>query len=80
MHRVGTAGVGDLQWERRRWDGSQAYADSKLYDAVLSAAVARCWSDTLSNAVEPGWVPTKMGGPGAPDDMDLAPVTRHGSP
>jgi len=76
MHRVGTASVADLQWERRRWDGSQAYADSKLYDAVLSAAVARYRSDTLSNAVEPGWVPTKMGGPGAPDDMDLAPVTQ----
>ena len=30
----------------------------------------------LSNAVEPGWVPTKMGGPGAPDDMSLAPVTQ----
>ncbi len=25
----------------------------------------------LSNAVDPGWVPTKMGGPGAPDDLDL---------
>jgi hypothetical protein len=26
----------------------------------------------LSNALEPGWVPTKMGGPGAPDDMEQA--------
>lgn len=30
----------------------------------------------LSNALEPGWVPTKMGGPGAPDDLSLAPVTQ----
>jgi hypothetical protein len=25
----------------------------------------------LSNAVDPGWVPTRMGGPGAPDDLQL---------
>jgi hypothetical protein len=24
------------------------------------------------NALEPGWVPTKMGVPGAPDDIDAA--------
>ena len=30
----------------------------------------------LSNALEPGWVPTKMGGPGAPDDMDQAHLTQ----
>jgi hypothetical protein len=33
-------------------------------------------ADVLSNALEPGWVPTKMGGPGAPDDMDAAPRTQ----
>ena len=32
--------------------------------------------DVLSNALKPGWVPTKMGGPGAPDDLSLAPVTQ----
>ena len=31
---------------------------------------------TQANAAGPGWVPTKMGGPGAPDDMALAPVTQ----
>ena len=25
--------------------------------------------EVLSNAVSPGWVPTKMGGAGAPDDL-----------
>ena len=43
---------------------------------LLAFAVARRWPGVLSNAVEPGWVPTKMGGPGAPDDMSLAPVTQ----
>jgi NAD(P)-dependent dehydrogenase (short-subunit alcohol dehydrogenase family) len=76
MHRGGDAGLDDPQWERRRWNGAQAYADSKLFDVVLAFAVARRWADVLSNALEPGWVPTKMGGPRAPDDMSLAPVTQ----
>ena len=45
------------------------YSDSKLHDLILSKAVARKWPDVYSNAVEPGWVPTKMGGPGATDDL-----------
>ena len=76
MHRGGDAWLDDPQWERRRWNGAQAYADSKLLDVVLAFAVARRWPGVLSNALEPGWVPTKMGGPGAPDDMSLAPVTQ----
>ena len=71
MHRGGTPSVDDLDWDRRRWNGSQAYSDSKLFDTVLAFAIARRWPDVLSNAVEPGWVPTKMGGPGAPDDLSL---------
>lgn len=45
------------------------YSDSKLYILMLAKAVARLWPDVCSNAVDPGWVPTKMGGPGAPDDL-----------
>ena len=58
--------------EQRRWQGQQAYPDTKLHDVLLAFAVARLWPDVLSNALEPGWVPTKMGGPGAPDDIDAA--------
>jgi NAD(P)-dependent dehydrogenase (short-subunit alcohol dehydrogenase family) len=76
MHRGGDPDLSDLQWERRPWNGAQAYADSKLFDVVLAFSVARRWPDVLSNALEPGWVPTKMGGPGAPDDLALAPVTQ----
>jgi NAD(P)-dependent dehydrogenase (short-subunit alcohol dehydrogenase family) len=76
MHRGGTASVADLDWERRRWDSAQAYSDSKLYDTVLAFAVARRWPDVLSNAVTPGWVATKMGGSGAPDDLTLGAVTQ----
>ncbi len=76
MHGGGNPGLDDPQWTHRRWNGAQAYSDSKLSDVVLAFAVARLWTDVLSNAVEPGWVQTKMGGPGAPDDLSLGPVTQ----
>ena len=46
-----------------------SYSDSKLYLLMLCKAVARLWPEVYSNAVDPGWVPTKMGGRGAPDDL-----------
>jgi NAD(P)-dependent dehydrogenase (short-subunit alcohol dehydrogenase family) len=61
------------------WRGERAgsYADSKLFVTALAAAVARLRPDVLSNAVDPGWVPTKMGGPGAPDDLELGHRTQE---
>jgi NAD(P)-dependent dehydrogenase (short-subunit alcohol dehydrogenase family) len=76
MHQGGAANLDDPQWTNRRWNGAQAYSDSKLYDTVLAFAVARRWPEVLSNAVEPGWVATRMGGPGAPDDLAQGPVTQ----
>jgi len=70
MHRSGDVHLDDLQWTRRSWNGAQAYADSKLLDVVLAFAVARRWPDVRANAVDPGWVATKMGGAGAPDDLE----------
>lgn len=72
LHQSGDASLKDLTWETRPWRGQQAYADSKLHDVLLAFAVARRWPEVYSNAVEPGWVPTKMGGPQAPDDLDAA--------
>ena len=71
MHRGGSTSLHDLDWQSRRWSGVQAYSDSKLYIATLSFALARKWPDVLSHTVDPGWVPTRMGGPSAPDDLDL---------
>jgi NAD(P)-dependent dehydrogenase (short-subunit alcohol dehydrogenase family) len=76
MHFGGDPDLTDLQWERRRWNGAQAYSDSKLWDTTLAFAVARRWPGVRSNAVEPGWVATKMGGAGAPDDLEAGAVTQ----
>ncbi|SEG66575.1 NAD(P)-dependent dehydrogenase, short-chain alcohol dehydrogenase family [Methylobacterium sp. 190mf] len=76
MHPSGIPDMDDLQWTRRRWSGPQAYAETKFLDVLLAFGVARRWPAVRSNALEPGWVPTRMGGPGAPDDMAAAPVTQ----
>jgi NAD(P)-dependent dehydrogenase (short-subunit alcohol dehydrogenase family) len=72
LHLGASATLEDLTWTERPWHGTDAYAESKLHDVLLAFAVARRWPEVLSNALEPGWVPTKMGGPAAPDDMDQA--------
>jgi NAD(P)-dependent dehydrogenase (short-subunit alcohol dehydrogenase family) len=76
MHRGGDPSTDDLQWSARRWQGAQAYSDSKLFDTVLALAVARLHPELRSNAVDPGWVPTKMGGAGAPGDLDQGDETQ----
>jgi NAD(P)-dependent dehydrogenase (short-subunit alcohol dehydrogenase family) len=76
LHYRGDATLDDLAWRRRRWDAAAAYADTKLHDTILAFAVARRWPGVLSNAVEPGWVATKMGGPNAPDDLEAGPKTQ----
>src|SRR5947208_7068370 len=69
LHQSGDPDLRALQWRQRRWNGSQAYANSKLFDLVLAFAVARLWPQVLSNAFDPGAVPTKMGWPSAPGDL-----------
>ena len=76
MHTRASANLDDILWRKRAWDGSSAYAESKLHDVMLAFAVARLWPDVLSNAMTPGWVPTKMGGRGAPDDIAQAHLTQ----
>lgn len=63
MHRSGST---DL---RRLAAGSASYDDSKLWVTTLALAFASRWEGTTSHAVDPGWVPTRMGGAGAPDDL-----------
>jgi NAD(P)-dependent dehydrogenase (short-subunit alcohol dehydrogenase family) len=76
MHRSGEGDLDDIDWQSRSWDTNRAYAESKLYITALAFAVARRWPKVLSNAVDPGWVPTKMGGRGAPDDLEQGHLTQ----
>jgi NAD(P)-dependent dehydrogenase (short-subunit alcohol dehydrogenase family) len=70
LHRGATLNLDDLTWTTRRWRGAEAYAESKLHDVLIAFAVARRWPDVFANSLEPGWVATRMGGPGAPDDLE----------
>ena len=74
-HYGGRADLAGLDWSGQRTTGS--YSDSKLFVTTRAVAVARIWPDLYSNAVDPGWVPTKMGGPGAPDDLRLGHLTQE---
>jgi NAD(P)-dependent dehydrogenase (short-subunit alcohol dehydrogenase family) len=74
MHRGGRADLARMDWSGHHRTGS--YSDSKLFVTTLAIAVARMWPSVFSNAVDPGWVPTRMGGPGAPDDLRLGYLTQ----
>jgi NAD(P)-dependent dehydrogenase (short-subunit alcohol dehydrogenase family) len=76
LHRGGGGSLRDIDWIERGWNSGRAYSESKLQVAALAFAVARRWPDVLSNAVDPGWVPTKMGGRGAPDDLEMGHLTQ----
>ena len=65
MHLHGHSKLDSFKTDSSR----MTYSDSKLHVVMLCMAVARKWPDVYSNAVDPGWVPTKMGGRGAPDDL-----------
>ncbi|HUW06724.1 MAG TPA: SDR family NAD(P)-dependent oxidoreductase [Williamwhitmania sp.] len=70
LHRGGDISLKDLFWEARPWNGFNAYSDTKLHNLILSMAIAQRWKNVLSNAIEPGWVATKLGGAEAPDSLE----------
>src|SRR3954451_7577898 len=75
MHEGGRASLDDLDWSGRRPTAS--YFDSKLFLTAFAMPMPRLWPGVHSNAVDPGWVPTRMGGPGAPDDLRLGHLTQE---
>ena len=70
MHLQGEPDLDNLPDDAGNRRNRVSYSDTKLHDLILSMAVARKWGDVYSNAVDPGWVPTKMGGAGAPDNLE----------
>jgi NAD(P)-dependent dehydrogenase (short-subunit alcohol dehydrogenase family) len=78
LHRGGEGSLHDLDWTARRWDSARAYAESKLHMVALALFLARHWPEVLSNAVDPGWARTRMGGAGAPVDIDTGQRTQSG--
>jgi NAD(P)-dependent dehydrogenase (short-subunit alcohol dehydrogenase family) len=66
MHLQGDPGLRNFSQDADLYN----YSDSKLHDVILSMAIARKWIGVYSNSVNPGWVPTNMGGKGAPDNLE----------
>jgi NAD(P)-dependent dehydrogenase (short-subunit alcohol dehydrogenase family) len=76
LESAGRLDLDDLQWQRRAWNGTQAYCDSKLHDVLLAFAVARRYPWLRSNAVDPGWIKTKLGGRGATHELSVGADTQ----
>ena len=75
MHRSGDTRLSGLDWAGR--SATASYSTSKLHVTALSAAIGRLFPHLVSNAVNPGWVPTRMGGRSAPDDLRLGHRTQE---
>jgi NAD(P)-dependent dehydrogenase (short-subunit alcohol dehydrogenase family) len=76
LHASGDASLRDVEWREKKWNGFQAYCDSKLHNVLLAFAVARRWPEVYANALHPGWVATKMGGASATDDLSQGHTTQ----
>lgn len=70
MHHHGNGKLDNVPTDFNARNNHVTYSDTKLHDVILTMAVARKWKDVFANAVDPGWVPTKMGGAGAPDNLE----------
>lgn len=70
MHFHGNGTLDNLPVNHQGGTSRVSYSDTKLHDVILTMAVARKWKNIYANAVDPGWVPTKMGGAGAPDSLE----------
>lgn len=66
MHRGGRL---DTNTKANQLAGS-SYSDTKLHNVMFAKAFARRWPNVGCYSVDPGWVPTKMGGPSAPGRVE----------
>jgi len=70
MHLQGSSKLDGIANTKPGVRNTVTYSDTKLHDVILCKAVARKWTDVYANAVNPGWVPTRMGGSSAPDNLE----------
>ncbi|KAI0189769.1 short chain dehydrogenase [Xylaria flabelliformis] len=75
VHFGGSTSLDDFGWRERhkagRFSDRSAYADTKLYNIMFGYAFARRFASrgVIVNSIDPGWVPTKMGGAAARGDI-----------
>ncbi|MQS75535.1 SDR family NAD(P)-dependent oxidoreductase [Companilactobacillus halodurans] len=69
MHQGSSLNLDDLENET-------SYSSSKLQVILLMKQVAKKWPDVAVNSVDPGWVPTRMGGKFANDDLTMGYTTQ----
>jgi NAD(P)-dependent dehydrogenase (short-subunit alcohol dehydrogenase family) len=69
MHRGARPARLPAFWQEGRWTARISYSQTKFLITALAFNVARLWPEVKSNAVDPGWVPTRMGGSSAPDNL-----------
>jgi NAD(P)-dependent dehydrogenase (short-subunit alcohol dehydrogenase family) len=75
-HYNGEGPLRDINWNSRRWDPARAYGESKLFVVALAFALARRSPNVLSNAVDPGWARSRMGGAMAPVSLETGQKTQ----
>lgn len=68
--------INDLLWEKRPWQASTAYSESKLLISMLAFFIAQQRPQVFANTVDPGWVATRMGGVSATDDLKQGHLTQ----
>ena len=76
LHHAGGGSLRDIDWTGWPWTAALAYSESKLQVTAFALTLARAWPEVLSNAVDPGWVPTKMGGAAATGDLQMGYLTQ----
>lgn len=79
LGRPGRIDLDDLHFERRKYDGWAAYAQSKLANVLHARALAKRSPGVIAVSVHPGWVRTNLISATMPrwiQDYVLAPIFR----
>lgn len=73
MHYSASPNMDDPLYLKRgesQYSEGDAYCTSKLHNILFAKAFARRWPDVTTSSLDPGWMPTKMGGKAASGDFE----------